>query len=112
MKTEERASEQEQGAQTWPGMSCCGTNTNSSPMHGCCGGVSETYDCSSMMRRCMAMCRWFPLVPVVLGIFLLLLGYYLDASITRMLWMSAAGFLILLGTFGFLMMSLGGRTSR
>jgi hypothetical protein len=50
------------------------------------------------------------LIPVILGILLLLLGYYLDAETTRILWMVAAGFLILMGTFGFMMMSLGKRT--
>ncbi len=53
----------------------------------------------------MKGCRWFPLIPVVLGILLLLLGYYLNAEITRILWMAAAGFVILMGTFGLLMMS-------
>jgi len=42
---------------------------------------------------------------VILGILFLLLGYYLDAEITRILWMLAAGFLILMGTFCLWMMS-------
>jgi hypothetical protein len=53
----------------------------------------------------MGKCRWFPLVPVVFGVILLLLGYYLDAEITRVLWMAVAGLTVLLGTFGFIMMS-------
>jgi hypothetical protein len=56
-----------------------------------------------MMAGCMKMCRWFPLVPVILGITLLLLGYYLDASITRVLWMFAAGFIALLGFLGLIL---------
>ena len=44
-------------------------------------------------------------MPVILGILFLLLGYYLDAQITRILWMIAAGFMILMGTFCLLMMS-------
>ena len=40
------------------------------------------------------------MAPVILGIALLLLGYFLDADITRILWMVVAGFIILLGAFG------------
>ncbi len=63
-----------------------------------------------MMSKCMRMCRWFLLIPVVFGIALLLLGYYLDAEITRVLWMLLAGLVILMGAFGFLMMGLSKRT--
>jgi len=73
-------------------------------MAGCCGGMSGSGDSRSMMSGCMKMCRWFPLIPVILGISFLLLGLYLDAEITRILWMVAAGFLILMGTFCLLMM--------
>lgn len=77
----------------------------------CCGNpgdINGTKDdrakagpagCCSMMGKC----RWFPLMPVVLGIILLLLGYYLDASITRVLWMFAAGFIALLGLLGLIL---------
>jgi len=58
-----------------------------------------------MMKECMKRCRWCPIIPVILGIFLLLLGYYLDAEITRILWMAVAGLIILLGTFGLFMMN-------
>ena len=89
---------------------CCDTSFWSGPgmfeaMAGCCGGISKSGDSRSMMAGCMRMCRWFPLMPVILGILFLLLGYYLDAEITRILWMVAAGFLILMGTFCLLMMS-------
>jgi len=69
-----------------------------------CGGMSGSDDSRTMMSGCMKMCRWFPLIPVMLGILFLLLGYYLDAELTRILWMVAAGFLILMGTFCLLMM--------
>lgn len=72
----------------------------------CCEGMRASGGPGpSMMAGCMKMCRWFPLIPVILGIVFLLLGYYLDAEITRILWMAAAGFLILMGTFCLLMMS-------
>ena len=74
-------------------------------MANCCRGVNFNGDCRSMMREWMKGCRWFPLIPVILGTFLLFLGYYLDAEITRILWMVAAAFLILMGTFALLMMS-------
>ena len=93
---------------------CCGTAEDkwkmSEMMEKCCEGVSGTDDCSSMMAECMKKCRWFPLIPVIFGIVLLLLGYFLDADITRILWMIAAGLLVLLGTCGFLMISLSKRT--
>jgi len=89
---------------------CCDTSGRNRPgmseaMAGCCGGMSGSGDSRSMMAGCMRMCRWFPLIPVIFGILFLLLGYYLDAEITRILWMLAAGFLILMGTFCLLMMS-------
>jgi len=89
---------------------CCDTSGWNGPgmfeaMSGCCGGMKRSGDSRSMMAGCMKMCRWFPLLPVILGILFLLLGYYLDAEITRILWMLAAGFSILMGTFYLLMMS-------
>ena len=79
-------------------------------MNKCCEGMRGTNDCRSMMAECMRKCRWFLLLPVIIGILLLLLGYVLDAEVTRILWMTAAGLVILMGSFGFLMMSLGKRT--
>jgi hypothetical protein len=88
---------------------CCDTS--------CCGNAGDFKmakddraeggpGCCSMMGKC----RWFPLIPVVLGIVLLLLGYVLDPEVTRILWMTAAGLVILIGALAFLMMSLGKRT--
>ena len=57
-----------------------------------------------MMNKCMKGCRWFLLIPVVLGISVLLLGYYLDAEIVRVLWMVIAGLVILVGACAALMM--------
>ncbi|MHC4328902.1 MAG: hypothetical protein ACYSWW_12380 [Planctomycetota bacterium] len=95
---EERKNENEFAAK------CCHTS--------CCVDPSDTEiaecgqtaggggGCHSMMGKC----RWFPLIPVVLGVVLLLLGYCLDAEITRVLWMAVAGLTVLLGTFGLIMM--------
>ncbi len=97
MKTEERRSERKKAAEAWSRMSCCGADAGPARMPDWFRSVSETRDCSTMMGNCMKMCRWFPIVPVVLGIACLLLGYYLDASITRVLWISVAGFVALMG---------------
>ena len=39
------------------------------------------------MQACMKGCRWCPLVPVVLGIILFLLGYFQNAETVRVLWL-------------------------
>jgi hypothetical protein len=88
-----------------PDFSCCGVQGFAEMAGQCCASAGEGVDCRSVMGECMKGCRWFPLIPVILGILFLLLGYYLDAEITRILWMVAAGFLILMGTFCLLMMS-------
>jgi hypothetical protein len=88
---------------------CCGTEADSHQvaemMAKCCEGMSGPGDCGSMMAECMKKCRWFPLIPVVLGALLFLLGYYLNAETTRILWMIVSGLVIIFGTFGFVMIS-------
>ena len=83
---------------------CCDTSCSSDSggfkMPECCQSEGQTDGCHSMMSKC----KWFPLIPVVFGVVLLLLGYYLDAEITRVLWMVVAGLTVLLGTFGLVMM--------
>ena len=73
-------------------------------------GAGKTQGCQPMMGPCIKGCRWLLLAPVVIGIGLLLLGYYLDARVMRIVWMVLAGFPILLGTLGFLIMSTAGST--
>jgi hypothetical protein len=73
-------------------------------MEKCCEVMSENSNCSSMMAMCMNSCKWFPLMAVMFGIALFLLGYYLDAEVTRILWMIGAILSILMGTFCFVMM--------
>jgi hypothetical protein len=109
METKEKRNDENKFAETWPNTSCCGTQGSQGKIPDCCKSMWESDDCRSMMSKGMKVCRWFPLVPVVLGIALLLLGYYLDAEVTRILWMLLVGFVILMGAFGFLMMSLGKR---
>ncbi|MHC4418868.1 MAG: hypothetical protein ACYS8I_15580 [Planctomycetota bacterium] len=104
METKEENGTREPAAE-WPNMSCCGTQGSDTTMPDCCKTMWESDDRRSMMSKCMKGCRWFPLVPVTLGIALLLLGYYLDAETTRILWMIAAGFVVTMGVLGLLVMN-------
>ncbi|MHC4117372.1 MAG: hypothetical protein ACYSWO_07675 [Planctomycetota bacterium] len=90
--------------------SCCGGRGILQTMAKCCEGMSGPDDWRAMMAGCMRKCRWFLLIPAIIGIFFLLLGYVLDAEVTRILWMTAAGLVSLAGVFGFLMMSMGKKT--
>lgn len=103
METQERRNDEKKAPETWPDLSCRTSDANPKKMADCCKSFFEASDCSSMMSKCRTMCRWFPLVPAILGIALLLLGYYLDTSITRVLWMLAAGFVALLGVLGLIL---------
>lgn len=105
MANKEKRSNERKFAEKCRDTSCCGWQGMSEAMAERCEGMSGPGDCRSMMAECMRKCRWFLLIPVTIGILLLLLGYVLDADVTRILWMTAAGFVILMGAFGFLMMS-------
>jgi len=105
MANEEKINNENKFAERCRDTSCFGGRGMSEMMAKCCEGMSGSGDSRSMMAGYMNMCRWFPLIAVILGISFLLLGYYLDAEITRILWILAAGFLILMGTFCLLMMS-------
>ena len=109
METKEKRNDEEKFAEEWPNMFCCGTQGSPGIISDCCKNMWKSDDGRSMMSKCMKVCRWFPLIPVVFGIALLLLGYYLDAEIIKVLWMIAAGFVVLMGSFGLLMMSLSRR---
>jgi hypothetical protein len=98
MDSDERRNENEFAAKCCD-TSCC-ADTSDTEMPECGQTNGRTGGCHSMMGKC----RWFPLIPVVLGVVLLLLGYYLDAEITRVLWMAVAGLAVVLGTFGLIMM--------
>ena len=110
MANEEKRNNENKFAEKCFDTSCCGGQGTSEAMAECCEGMSGQGDCRSMMAECMRRCRWFLLIPVIIGILLLLLGYFLDVEVTRILWMTAAGLVILMGAFGFLMMSLSKRT--
>ncbi len=106
MGTEEKRANQNEFAGEGPAMSCCEGQDISEKMAECCESPGEAGGWCSMMGECMKGCRCFPLIPVMLGIGLFLLGYYLDAEITRILWMILSGLIILMGVFGFVMKSM------
>ena len=90
METKEKTSEKNRFDHFCSDMPCYGTQTSRKTMPDCHKG--------------MKACRWFPLVPIMLGIALLLLGYFLNPEITRVLWMVAAGFVSLMGVLCLTMM--------
>ncbi len=83
---------------------CCDTSCYAGPSDAKTPEGDQTAGRTGCCHSMTGKCRWFPLIPVVLGVVLLLLGYYLDAEITRILWMVVAGLTVLLGTFGLIMM--------
>lgn len=106
METEETKDTENISGEQGPAPSCCEPG-DFSKMSECCQGPTESDGgCSSMMNECMKRCRYFPLIPVILGTGLLLLGYFLDPRVTRVLWIILSGLIILLGIFGFVMMNM------
>jgi len=104
MENEEKRNDENKFEEKYSDTSCFGWLGMPEMMAKCCEGMSRSGDFRSMMAGCMRMCRWFPLVPVVFGIAFLLLGYYLDASVIRVLWMLLAGFVVVMGAFGLILM--------
>ena len=80
--------------------SCCESNSDSGMIPDCCKSISESEETCSMMSKCMTGCRWFPLIPVILGIALIMLGYFLNAEVIRIIWMISSGFVLVLGVLG------------
>ena len=104
MENEEKRNNEDKFTEGCWCTSCFGWQGMPEAMAKCCGGMSKSGGSRSMMAGCMKMCRWFPLIPVIFGIIFLLVGYYLDASIIRVLWMLFAGLVVVMGTFGLIMM--------
>ncbi|MHC4215255.1 MAG: hypothetical protein ACYSWP_17980 [Planctomycetota bacterium] len=105
METKEQKNNEQNSQQQWPDFSCCQPQGDSPQMPDCCKDFGKDQNYGSMMSACMKACRWFPIIPVIFGIALLLLGYYLHPEITRILWMIAAGFVVIMGVLGLLMTS-------
>ena len=103
MITKEQINSEKKSTEEKSKMSCCGIQDNNEMMPDCCKSIAD--DHCSTTNKCMKGCRWFPIIPVVLGVTLFLLAYFISPEITRILWMIAAGLAVLMGTFGLLMMS-------
>jgi hypothetical protein len=91
-------------------VACCGQTTDSETSFNCCSDSGGTNNCHAMMEGCMNKCRWFPLIPVAIGLLFILLGVHLDVEITRVLWMILAGFIVLMGVLGLGLMHAMKRT--
>ena len=72
------------------------------------GGIPGT---GMMMSHCMRAFRWLPLIPITLGVVLFLLGYLFSAETVRAMWLVLAVVPILMGLFGFIMMSTMNRST-
>ena len=108
MHTNDKTSAKQESAETFGSMSCPGMWPQMG-MSGWCTGMAATDDCRPMMSRGMKACRWFPLIPIVAGFGLFILGYSLHTEIARVLCMVAGGGLALCGLLGLL---LAGRMKR
>lgn len=62
-------------------------------------------DMMAMMKGCMKGCKWCAFMPIIFGIVLFLLGYFLSAEVVRILWLIMSGLIILMGIFCLIMMS-------
>lgn len=82
----------------------------------CCKDVGEGRPAgmAEMREKCCdgmkKMCRWVPVIPLVLGGASFLLGYYLSNEIVRALWLGASGFVVLLGLVSLTMANVIYRT--
>ena len=58
-----------------------------------------------VMQACMKRCRWCPLIPIIIGITMFLVGYFLDAEAVKTLWLFVSCLPILMGVMGLIMMN-------
>lgn len=49
---------------------------------------------------------WFPLAPIVIGLILFALGWYVNPEVTRVLWIIASGLIISMGAMMWIMGTL------
>jgi len=65
---------------------------------GCCDAGNR----EKFMPACMKKCKYFVMIPVVLGIILLLLGIFLSPSVIVALWIIGASLILGMGVLGLL----------
>jgi hypothetical protein len=88
------------------GWSCCETMD----WKACCSSDADRSEGSGwsgegmprFMGKCFSACRYFPLVPVIMGAGFLALGYFLSPEAVRVLWMVGAGIIVVMGLLGLL----------
>ncbi len=56
--------------------------------------------------KCMKGARWFLLIPGALITLAFLLGYFLEPTIVRILWLTISGILLTLGTIFYVLMNI------
>lgn len=89
---------QNQGEARQNGSPCWGP----SQWAGC--GCFSSQEWPDAMARCFSFCRYFMLVPVILGTVFLLIGYTLSPETIRIFWMIGATVLAGLGLLAVLVM--------
>lgn len=73
----------------------------------CCGftGVADSSSLADNKKyECMSVCRWFPLIPVVLAILAITAGYVLTPSTIRIIWLGISIIIMGFGLFALVMM--------
>ncbi len=86
-----------------PDIPCLGGDNMEDVTANCCEGWGSCDEESSPMSDCMKHCRSFPLIPIIFGAVLFALGYFGDVRVTRILWLTISGLLIVMGVFGLVM---------
>ncbi len=94
---------QNQGQEPNPAGPCCGPAqwTTCGPDTGTT--ASDRFsgaDMSRVMTRCFSGCRYFLLIAAIVGIVLVILGYYLAPEVLRAFWMIAAAMMAAMALFG------------
>jgi hypothetical protein len=84
---------------------------------GNCYRIRETTDSNSSDNpkkyACMSACRWFPLVPVALGVVAVTAGYVLSPSAIKMIWLAFSMAIVGFGLFALVMMrTMAGKSGK
>ncbi len=79
----------------------------------CLGKQNENLNSESQgMNKCMKGAKWFLLIPGVIITLAFLLGYMLNPSAVRVLWLIITGFLMIAGSIFYILMNIWGNEHR
>ena len=53
---------------------------------------------NAMMEACATHCRWCPVIPIVIGLALFLLGFFLEAETIHILWFALTIVPVIMGS--------------